>query len=119
MNYFQLLTKEDIQTVCRSFPHKEMIQGFKKNPKAFNEMAKGYRPQSISEDRGRKLLLENSHTKLVTNMIEEFLKRWSSDISQRIEEYTNAGNSEIESHLKAFQDTIFPDGIEQIGRAHV
>ena len=40
MNYFQLLTKEDIQTVCRSFPHKEMIQGFKKNPKAFNEMAK-------------------------------------------------------------------------------
>ena len=56
MNYFQLLTKEDIQTVCRSFPHKEMIQGFKKNPKAFNEMAKGYRPQSISEDRGRKLL---------------------------------------------------------------
>ena len=112
MNYFQLLTKEDIQTVCRSFPHKEMIQGFKKNPKAFNEMAKGYRPQSISEDRGRKLLLENSHTKLVTNMIEEFLKRWSSDISQRIEEYTNAGNSEIESHLKAFQDTIFPDGIE-------
>ena len=75
MNYFQLLTKEDIQTVCRSFPRKEMIQGFKKNPKAFNEMAKGYRPQSISEDRGRKLLLENSHTKLVTNMI-WFLINW-------------------------------------------
>lgn len=112
MNYFQLLTKDDIQIICLSYPHKEMIQGFKKNPKAFNEIAKGYRPQSISEDRGRRLLLENSHTKLVTNMIEDFLEQWSSDISQRIEGYAKAGTSEIESHLKAFQDSIFPNGIE-------
>jgi len=112
MNYFQLLTKEDIQAICQSYPYREMIQGFKKNPKAFNEIAKGYRPQSISEDRGHRLLLENSHTKLVTNMIEEFLNRWSTDISQRIDKYAKAGNSEIESQLKAFRDSIFPDGIE-------
>lgn len=111
MNWFQLLTKDDIQTICQNYPYKEMIQGFKKNPKAFNQIAKGYRPQSISEDRGHRLLLENSHTKLVTNMIEEFLEQWSTDISQRIKEYAKADNSEIESHLKAFHDSIFPDGI--------
>lgn len=51
MKYFQMLTKEYIQTICQNYPHKEMIQGFKKYPKAFNEIAKGYRPQSIPADR--------------------------------------------------------------------
>lgn len=111
MKYFQMLTKEYIQTICQNYPHKEMIQGFKKYPKAFNEIAKGYRPQSIPADRGRRLLLENSHTKLVTNMIEDFLEQWSTDISQHIEKYAKAGSSEVESHLKAFQDSVFPDGI--------
>lgn len=112
MNYFQFLTKEDIQAICQNYPYKDMIQSFRKNSKAFNEIAKGYRPQSITEDRGRKLLLENSHTRLVTNMIEEFLERWSTDISRRIDEYNKVGNSEIESYLRAFKDSIFPNGIE-------
>ena len=112
MKYFQLLTEEDIQTICRVFPYKEMIQGFKKNPRAFNDIARGYRPQAIPEDRGRKLLSENCHTKLVSNMIDGLLDRWVSDVSHRIEERVVAGDTESEAYIRAFQTSILPDSVE-------
>lgn len=40
MKYFHLLTEKDIQTICQVYPYKEMIQGFKKNPRAFNDIAR-------------------------------------------------------------------------------
>lgn len=112
MKYFQLLTEKDIQTICQIYPYKEMIQGFKKNPRAFNEMARGYRPQAIPEDRGRKLLYENSHSKLVTNMIDGLLDRWISGVSQGIEERVKAGDTENEAYIKAFQTSILPNSVE-------
>lgn len=112
MKYFQLLTEEDIQTICQVFPHKEMIQGFKKNPRAFNDIARGYRPQAIPEERGRRLLAENCRTKLVSNMIDELLNGWISDISHRIEERVKAGDTENEAYIRAFQASILPDSVE-------
>lgn len=112
MKYFHLLTEEDIQTICQIYPYKEMIHGFKKNPKAFNDIARGYRPQSISEDRGRKLLAENSHSKLVINMIDGLLNWWIADISQRIGGCIKAGDTENEAYLKAFQDSRLPNCVE-------
>lgn len=112
MKYFQLLTEIDIQTICQIYPYKEMIQGFKKNPRDFNDIARGYRPQAISEDRGRKLLSENCHSKLVTNMIDGLLSRWISDVSQRIEERIKAGNTENEAYIKAFQASILSNSVE-------
>lgn len=112
MKYFQLLTEEDIQTICQTFPYKEMIQGFKKNPRAFNDIARGYRPQAIPEDKGRKLLSENCHSKLVTNMIDGLLDRWISGVSQHMEEQVKAGDTENEAYIKAFQISILPDSVE-------
>ena len=112
MKYFQLLTEIDIQTICQIYPYKEMIQGFKKNPRDFNDIARGYRPQAISEDRGRKLLSENCHSKLVTNMIDGLLSRWISDVSQRIEERIKAGDTENEAYIKAFQASILSNSVE-------
>ena len=112
MKYFQLLTETDIQTICRVYPYKEMIQGFKKNPRAFNDIARGYRPQAIPEDRGRKLLSENCHSKLVTNMIDGLLDKWISGVSQRIEERVKAGDTENEAYIKAFQTSILLDSVE-------
>lgn len=106
MKYFHLLTEKDIQTICQVYPYKEMIQGFKKNPRAFNDIARGYRPQAISEDRGHKLLYENSNSKLVTNMIDGLLDRWISGVRQQIEELIKAGDTESEAYIKAFQTSI-------------
>ena len=102
MKYFQ----KDIQTICQVYPYKEMIQGFKKNPRAFNDIARGYRPQANSEDRGHKLLYENSNSKLVTNMIDGLLDRWISGVRQQIEELIKAGDTESEAYIKAFQTSI-------------
>ena len=112
MKYFHLLTEKDIQTICQVYPYKEMIQGFKKNPRAFNDIARGYRPQAISEDRGHKLLYENSNSKLVTNMIDGLLDRWISGVRQQIEELIKAGDTESEAYIKAFQTSILPNFVE-------
>lgn len=112
MKYFQFLTERDIQTICQIYPYKEMIQGFKKNPRAFNDIARGYRPQAIPEDRGRKLLVENCHSKLVINMIDGLLDRWIINVNQHIEECIKAGDTENAAYIKAFQASMLPDSVE-------
>ena len=76
------------------------------------DIARGYRPQAISEDRGHKLLYENSNSKLVTNMIDGLLDRWISGVRQQIEELIKAGDTESEAYIKAFQTSILPNFVE-------
>lgn len=107
MKYYHLLTKEEIQTICRLYPYTEMIEGFKKFSKDFSGIS-SHRPQKVSEEKGHKLMVDNSQSKLVEKMVESLIGYWISFISENTQKYISDGDSEITAQIKAFQNSPLP-----------
>lgn len=112
MKYYHLLTEEEILTVCRLFPYREMIDGFKKYSKAFTDIST-YRPQKISEEKGHKLMSDNSQSRLVKMMIDSLIENWIEFISKETGKYVSNGDTEIAAQIRAFQRSPLP-GCEAI-----
>ena len=95
MNYFHLLTEEEVQIICSNYPYKEMIEGFKKYPKYFTAIST-FRPQKISEEKGHKLMAENSNSRLVKIMVDHDMAKVASEgaaakVRMNLAEYLEKG----------------------------
>ena len=107
MNYFHLLTEEEVQIICSNYPYKEMIEGFKKYPKYFTAIST-FRPQKISEEKGHKLMAENSNSRLVKIMVDSLVEYWILSLTKKINEHVCDGDDEITAQIKAFQYSVLP-----------
>lgn len=107
MKYYHLLTEEEIQTVCQLYPYREMIEGFKKFSKAFTDIST-FRPQKISEEKGHKLMSDNSQSRLVKMMVDSLIDSWIEFISKKTEKYVSDGDTEVAAQIKAFQCSLLP-----------
>lgn len=108
MKYYIALTEEEIERVCRAYPYRVMLGGFKKCSKDFSAIMPGRRPQSVSEEVGRNLLLTNPHANLTAKMIEVLLTDWIKNITEVVKKQTDAGKALDAAYISAFSRFILP-----------
>lgn len=102
MKYYNVLTDEEIKSICLCYPYKEMITGFKKCSKDFSALLPGRRPQSVSEKTGRNLIANNPHSKLTATMVEVLLSSWVPSISAIVKAQLEKGKDIDYAYIIAF-----------------
>ena len=108
MKYYIALTEEEIERVCRAHPYRVMLGGFKKCSKDFSAIMPGRRPQSVSEEVGRNLLLTNPHANLTAKMIEVLLTDWIKNITEVVKKQTDEGKALDAAYISAFSRFNLP-----------
>jgi len=112
MKYYFLLDENDIKKICNTVPYTELQKGFKRYVKDFSKICKGYRPQGLPEEKGRRLLPDNKNSSLTMKMM-EFI---AGLLVKQIDEYVEKGrtqNFDIDKcYIIAFSKCVIPEFVD-------
>ena len=105
MKFNVMLSEDEIKQICSVYPSKQLVTGFKKCPKDFSTLMPGHRPQTVQVEAGRKLLMNNPHSRLTSKMVSVFLSFWVPTVSNTIQQYIEEGKPKELAYIFAFAKT--------------
>ncbi|MCM1272124.1 MAG: hypothetical protein NC225_05070 [Clostridium sp.] len=111
MKYLDLLSSEEIQYICTSIPHCDIIKYFKKNPKEFTKIRPGFRPATVTPKDATKLLTSNISRNFVSSFVEKIIERWLLQIQDAYERYLDEEKSETAAIVHTLSQSYFSDNV--------
>lgn len=111
MNDFSVLNDEEYSLICSAIPYGDIIGYFKKNPKAFSRIKRGFRAETIKKDAAVKLMVNYRQDGFISSFVERIIKDWLIEISDAISDYQKEGDSIIAAHIRALSQSFFSDNI--------
>lgn len=111
MKYLEILSSEEIDHICASIPHREVIRYFKKNPKEFTKIRRGFRPDAVSSKDAIRLLTNNINRGFISSFVEKIIGLWLSQIQDAYQEYLEEGKSETAAIVHTLSQSYFSDNI--------
>lgn len=85
MNYLQELDEKEIKYICSVIPHQEIIFYFKNYPKEFSKIRPGFRPTSISQEYGSRILFDYRRKNFIASFIVKHIDLWMEQIGEEID----------------------------------
>jgi hypothetical protein len=110
--YFYLLDENDIKKICNTVPYTELQRGFKHCVKDFSKICKGYRPQGLPEEKGRRLLPDNKNSSLTRRIIEVISGLLVKQIDEEVEKGKNKKIDLDRCYIIAFSKCIIPECVD-------
>jgi hypothetical protein len=112
MNYLTLLADDEVRYICDIILYKEIIGYFKRNPKEFNKICKGFRATSLSEDRAIQLLMVNANSNhFISSFLENHIDMWLSQIKSHYDGRIKSGDTQTAALLNTLPFSVFSDNI--------
>ncbi len=111
MKYLDLLSSEEIEFICASIPHSDVIKYFKMNPKEFSKILPGFRPASLTPKNATKLLANNLSRDFISSFVEKIIKMWLLQIQNAYENYLDNGKSETAAIVHTLSQSYFADNV--------
>lgn len=111
MKYLELLSSEEIQFICASIPHGDVIKYFKKNPKEFSKIRPGFRPAAVTPKDATRLLKNNINRDFISSFVEKTIKIWLLQIQDAYESYLDEGKSETAAIVHTLSQSYFSEKV--------
>lgn len=80
MNYIFLLEKEELIYISHLISGKEIKKYFQKNSEKFTSIKPGFRPNGISDDEARSIIVQFSDRPFVRNFLNDSIDEWLQEI---------------------------------------
>lgn len=69
MNYIDVLSDEELYTLCEYIPGKAIKKLYQKNSEWFGTIKPGFRPSSVSDMEARALAVKNRHLSIISEFL--------------------------------------------------
>lgn len=106
MKYFSLMTDDEIKYVCSVIPSREAVSYFKRYPKKFAKILRGFRPDSKRYGNTADLLFKHRKRDFFASFIDEQINYWIHEIQESLElciaETSNKNIAYIRTLSKSF-----------------
>lgn len=112
MNYFPMMTEDEIKYVCSVIPLHDSVSYFKRYPKDFAQIMPGFRAESL-KDHGKvsAVLFRNRNHPFVYSFIENHISHWMDEIKNEITSRADKGESKESAWLHTLPFCFFVDDI--------
>lgn len=111
MKYLELLSSEEIQLICASIPHGDVIKYFKKNPKEFSKIRPGFRPATVTPKDATRLLTNNISRHFISSFVEKIIEMWLLQIQDAYESYLDEEKSETAAIVHTLSQSYFSENV--------
>lgn len=112
MNYLPMLNEDEIKYICSVIPIKNTVEYFKYNPKDFSKIMRGFRAESLKNQKQVSVVLyRNRKHDFISSFIEKHISRWLEEIQDEIILKTNNGESKESAWIKILPFCFFVDKI--------
>lgn len=111
MKYLDHLTSGEIQLVCTSIPHAEIIKYFKKNPKEFSKIRPGFRPAAVTPKDAIRILVNNINCDFISSFVEKIVEMWLIQIQEAYENYVNQQKNETSALVHTLSQSFFSENV--------
>lgn len=112
MNYLPMMTEEEIKYVCSVMPLSESVRYFKRYPKDFAKVLRGFRASSLrNQEHVSSLLFRSRNQPFISSFIEKHISDWIKEIQQEISLVVDKGESKEIAWLQTLPLCFFADDI--------
>jgi hypothetical protein len=109
--YLPQLSEDELRYICSFIPYQVTIEYFKKNPKEFTQIRKGFRPNKLSKKETELLLINNCRKSFISTFIEQNIKTWLSQIEVEINEYLKKGETTETAYIQVLSQSQFAQNV--------
>lgn len=112
MNYLELITKEEQETICDIIEGRFFKTAYTQNPKGFNQIKPGFRVKSLNDNDAVRLAKENLNHDFIKTIINNWIDITLKKIKGQKQAFCESGKSSIEATALALLDSVFESYIE-------
>lgn len=81
MNYIEILNDDEILEVCRIITAKKLREIYTTNPRSFNKLMRGYRPDKLTDEQAFSFIVKNKEQKFAAEMFNRFTAKIMADFA--------------------------------------
>jgi hypothetical protein len=113
MNYLNNLTDEEINYICSIIPKEQIISFFKKNPKSFSKIKRGFRAKSLkTQAQASAVLFRGRKQQEFSSYIEKYIKYFLENINNNISQIIQNGETKENAWLQILPFCELSDHID-------
>lgn len=112
MNYINVLSDDDLYTLCELISAKTIKDIYKKNTKWFGTVKPGFRPTGISDNEAMALIIKNRYELIIRVHLDTIVDGWISLIDSKIKQKTSEGLDEEHALGQVLSESRFSDNID-------
>lgn len=112
MSYTDLITKEEILTLCDIITGKEFKEQFKRNEPEFSKIRKGFRAKSLTEQLALSIAKANIDKPFISLVVNTKVESWLMEIQENIISLESGGLSHIDALASTMLDSVFVDHVD-------
>ena len=107
MDICKTLNESEIKTLCQLITGQEFKRYYQKNPKEYEKINHGFRPQSITNDKAVALAFQNINKPFINSFVNSYVMHWLEEIDAAIEENQLKYEDSDEALAQTLVDSYF------------
>ena len=112
MNYINVLSDDDLYTLCELISAKKIKNIYKKNSLWFGIVKPGFRPTGISDKEALALAIKNRNELCVKESLESIVDGWISSIDSKVTQKTSEGLDQEHALGLVLSESRFSDNLD-------
>ena len=112
MDICKILTEDEIKALCKLISGQEFKRYFQKNPREYEKINHGFRPQTISNDKAVALAYQYINRPFINSFVNGYVMHWIDEIHAAIEENELKYEEHDEALSQTLIDSYFAKNIE-------
>ena len=112
MDICKTLNESEIKTLCQLITGQEFKRYYQKNPKEYEKINHGFRPQSITNDKAVALAFQNINKPFINSFVNSYVMHWLEEIDDAIEENQLKYEDSEEALAQTLVDSYFVKNID-------
>ncbi len=112
MNYIDLLTPEEKDTLCKIITGREFKELFKNNEREFQKLRKGFRAKSLTEQFALSTAMSNVDKPFIATYINGLVDMWLKEIQKNVEKLEAEGSTHNVALATTMLDSFFVNNVD-------
>lgn len=112
MNYIDVLSDEELYTLCEYISGKAIKKLYQKNSEWFGTIKPGFRPSRVSDMEARALAVKNRHHTIISEFLDKTVKKWVSEVDVQFDRRKSEGMKVSQAMAVALLGSQFEDHID-------
>lgn len=111
MNYLLDLTREELKYICSEIPFQESIDYFRRYPKEFTKLRRGFRVKSLTQNDVVKILYDFRNRDYIASFIVKHINRWIEEIEEELSHKINEGMGAEMAYIDVLSRSYFAQNV--------